>query len=101
MKRRVELMLLCAALSTAAVAGEWRWTLTNPTGRSYQDEMVRLKIDLPADAKQGDYVVKANGKEVVYQIEEVEGRKAAWVAATMGKDETDRVCRGKGRACRV
>ena len=69
------------ALSAGYAVGA-EWVLTNPTGAAYKDEPIRLNVVLPATAKQGDYVVKADGTEVPYQIEEIDGYKYAWVLAT-------------------
>jgi len=79
-------LLLCTVLWTPAV-GAQRWTLTNPTGRVYEDEVLRLKVDLPAGAKPGEIVVTADGKEVPYQIGEADGKPVVWVAASLGPDE--------------
>ncbi|MFW6162350.1 MAG: hypothetical protein ACODAJ_06235, partial [Planctomycetota bacterium] len=89
--------LLCVAAAPWVGADEMRWTLTNPTGWAYEDEVVRLKVDLPNDAEQGDYVVTANGEEVPYQIESLDGEKAIWVAATFGKGETIDYVVSKGK----
>jgi hypothetical protein len=71
-----------AALAAASGAAE-SWTLLNPTGRAYEDEPVRLHLKLPA----GPFLVHEDGKEVPYQIEELDGAKCLWVAATIGKGE--------------
>ncbi|NQT85593.1 hypothetical protein HQ560_02450, partial [bacterium] len=89
-------LALCVAASAASAAPQ-SWTLTNPTGKTYANEVVRLKIDLPASAKQGEYAVKANGKDVLGQIGEYEGRTWMYVVASLGKEEAIEysVSRGK------
>lgn len=59
------------------------WTLTNPTALTYENELVRPKVELPASAVPGQYVVKAGGREVASQLDEVEGKKYLWVAASI------------------
>ena len=86
-------LALCCAASAAAQS----WTLTNPTGKTYENEVVRLKADLPPSARQGEYVVKANGKEVLGQIGEAEGRTWMYVVASLGKDETIEYSVGRGK----
>ena len=71
-----------AAMAATGLAQTGAWTLTNPVARPFQDEPVRLKIALPADARQGGYVVKADGEEVPCQVEQVRGRTFIWVLAT-------------------
>jgi hypothetical protein len=70
-------------LASAACHAAPLWTLKNPTGRVYKDELVRLKLETPA----GDFQVKANGAAVPFQTEEVGGKKRVWVAASFGKGE--------------
>ena len=53
-------LLLFASLAPSITLAQ-EWTLTNPTGREYENEVVRLKVNLPDSAKQGDYVVRAIG----------------------------------------
>ena len=68
---------------SAGYAACAEWVLTNPTGSGYKSEPLRLNVVLPSTAKQGDYVVKAEGKEIPYQIEEIDSYKYAWVLATV------------------
>jgi len=81
----VLLVALAVALLAAsnARAAASTWTLVNPTNRPYQDGPVRLKVDLPATARQGRYVVTAGGEKVACQIELLEGAARAWVLATV------------------
>jgi hypothetical protein len=83
----------------ANIAFAQPWTLTNPTGRTYENEVVRLKVAIPTLAKQGDYRVEANGKEVPCQVGDVDGKKHIFVAATLGEGERIEyeVKRGKPR----
>ncbi|MGD0897310.1 MAG: hypothetical protein ABR915_05695 [Thermoguttaceae bacterium] len=60
-------------------AGE-TWKLTNPTDVRYVDEPVRLGLAAPAGVEGRNLVVRADGKEVVWQVEEIEGRKFLWVS---------------------
>lgn len=64
------------------------WTLMNPTGHLYSNEIVRLKIDWPKGAKTSDYTVEEDGKPVGYQVEEINGRQEIWVATMLPKDKT-------------
>jgi len=85
--------LLCAPPAFAAE----RWTLTNPTDRAYENEVVRLMVSLPAGAKPGEVVVTADGKPVPCQVADVNGKPAVWVAATVapGQSVTYEVARGR------
>lgn len=69
--------------ATVAAAEPLRWTLTNPTGQSYEDEVLRLKVALPEN-EAADFAVFADGKEVPAQLGEEDGQKCLWVAASLG-----------------
>jgi hypothetical protein len=70
-------------------------TLHNPTRRTYENELVRLKAEAPAIP----FAVKSDDREVPYQIGEVEGRKHVWVCVTMegGSSRTFRLLRREDR----
>lgn len=87
---------VCVAVLAAPAAGQ-SWTLTNPTGKTYENEVVRLKIGLPSSAKQGDYVVKADGTEVLGQVGEHEGRKWMYVVASLAEGQSIEYSVGRGR----
>jgi hypothetical protein len=63
------------------------WVLTNPTGREYSDELVRLKLDLPGNFDPAQWRVLEDGQEVPAQLEQVEGKSFLWVAAKLGKGQ--------------
>ena len=90
--------LLTAAVSAAG--GESSWTMMNPTGREYKDELVRLKMDAPKDITTGRYVVKEDGKEISWQIEEIGGKKYIWVVTDLGKGQIHTYEVVQGRAAR-
>jgi len=69
-------------------AAEMRWTLTNPTERRYEDEPVRLQIELPASAKSGEYRAEVDGKEVASQVSDYGGRKSIWVSASLDTEQS-------------
>ena len=66
-----------------ALAVDSKVTLINPTGRIFEKEPVRLQVTLPADAKQGSYVVRNGASEIPCQIEVMDGKPVLWVAATI------------------
>lgn len=88
----------CLAVLPVTVVGQ-SWTLTNPTGtgKAYENEVVRLKINLPISAKQGEYTVKADGKEVLGQIGEYEGRKWMYVVTSLAEDQAIEYSVSRGR----
>jgi len=82
----------------AAPAGaDMTWTLTNPTGRTYENEPVRLKVDLPDSARDGEYRVTADGQDVPCQVGQEDGRTWLYVAASLGPDEQIEYAVSKGR----
>ena len=74
-------------LAIPSPAGD-SWTLMNPTGHMYSNEIVRLKIDWPAGAKRSDYTVEEDGKPVGYQVEEIDGKQEIWVATVLPRGRT-------------
>jgi hypothetical protein len=79
---------ICGSMAVFAAAADSVWTMMNPTGRVYSNELVRIKVSVPADVAADVYVVTEDGKEVPWQIEENEGGKCVWVSADLGRDET-------------
>jgi len=65
--------LLAVVLTAPAVAAD-TWTLHNPTNHKYENEIVRLKLDVP----EGDFKLLRNGEEVPYDIVKQDGRR--WIA---------------------
>jgi hypothetical protein len=63
------------------------WTLTNPTGREYATELVRLKLDLPKDYDPAKWLVLEDAREVAGQVEQIGDKTAIWVAANLGKGQ--------------
>ena len=64
------------------------WRLTNPTGRAAENQVVRLKVNVPDSARQGEYVVKAGDREVASQIGSEAGRNWLYVPVSLAKDES-------------
>lgn len=89
--------VLCTLLGAHAAFAAEQWTLTNPTDRPYEQEVIRLNVDLPAGAKPGEVVVTADGKAVPCQVGEADGKPAVWVAATVGPGESVTYAVAKGR----
>ena len=58
------LPFVALVLTSCARGAESTWTLSNPTGRSFENEAVRLKVDVPASARQDRYAVTADGTSV-------------------------------------
>ena len=91
---------MAALVGVYAAAGD-TWTLMNPTGRDYKDELVRIKVDVPSGIDKKPYVVKEDGKDVPYQIEEIGGRKYIWVVTDLGKGQTHTYTIEPGKSSRV
>lgn len=87
-------VVLCVA-PRAAVGAQF-WTLVNPTDETYVNEPVRLKLDLPDWATPGGFRVLCDGRQVGYQVEEIEGRRWVWVAATLEPSGSARLGLEKG-----
>jgi hypothetical protein len=90
------MLVVCGGLSVAAEQS----TLVNPTKRQYQDEAVRLKTPAPGPA--GTFVVKEDGKETPYQVEQIDGKPYIWVCSSFdpGATHTYEVAPGKPAAAR-
>jgi hypothetical protein len=54
-------------------------SLANPTKRRYKDEVVRLMTAAPGPP--GSFIVREDGSEVPYQVEEIGGKSWIWVGA--------------------
>ena len=69
--------IACAAflvsLTSSAEVGQDS-SLVNPTKRTCKDELIRLKTPAPGA---GTFVVKQDGVEVPYQVEEIDGKQ--WI----------------------
>jgi hypothetical protein len=63
----------------AACAWGQESSLANPTKRHYKDEVVRLMTAAPGPP--GSFIVREDGGEVPYQVEEIGGRNWIWVGA--------------------
>jgi hypothetical protein len=100
-RKLAALALAClAGPISAACAQPQSFTVTNPTDETYASEPVRLKMDLPDDARPGEYVVKTGGREVPSHIEAIEGRTWIWVIVSLkpGQEQTFTVEKGKPKA---
>ena len=75
-------VVVSACGSTYARSSE----ILNPTKRSYEDELVRLKQ--PAPGRAGTFRVERDGVEVPYQVEETEGTAWIWVCSDFEPGET-------------
>lgn len=71
-------------LASAALAMES--VLLNPTDRTYESALVRLKAEVPT----GSFAVKSNGHDVPCQVEEIAGRKWIWVCADFAAGGSNR-----------
>lgn len=60
--------------------------LRNPTLREYGDALVRLTTAAPA----GAFVVKEDGAEIPYQVEEIDGQRWVWVCSTFAPEASHR-----------
>ena len=67
-------LMLATASSRYAIAGS-AWTMMNPTGMTYSNELVRIKVEAPEDVSRDAYAVTEDGKEVPWQVEESDGQK--------------------------
>ncbi|MGD0899226.1 MAG: hypothetical protein ABR915_15425, partial [Thermoguttaceae bacterium] len=76
-----------SCLGAAQSAEPRTWTLTNPTGREYANELVRLKIDLPKDFDPAKWTVLEDGQPVPAQAEQIDGKTFVWVAASLSKGQ--------------
>lgn len=80
-------LFLTVSLGFSSASDHWvgaeTWTLANPTDTRYVDEPVRLEPTLPSKTDVADVIVRADGKEVGWQFEEIEGERRIWVSATI------------------
>lgn len=74
--------------------------MMNPTEMAYGNELVRIKVDVPGDISRDAYTVTEDGKEVPWQVEELEGKRCIWVATDMAAGQTHAYRLQKGRAAR-
>ncbi len=81
------MLWIAACLLWPAVAMAQSWTATNPTDERYIDEPLRLKIDVPAEAKANELTVKADGRIVPFHLETIDGKRWVWVAASLKPGE--------------
>ncbi len=82
-------------------AGQTPWALENPTDANYVDEPVRVGVAPPARAGEANLVVLADGKEVPWQREEIDGNAAIWVSATIAPGQKIEYAFRAGRAARA
>lgn len=73
------------------------WTMVNPTGRSYENELVRVKVSVPADATQESVKLLEDGKEVACQVENMSGGPAVWVMCNLKNGEKHVYALEKGK----
>lgn len=59
------------------------WVLTNPTGRTYSNELVRLKVAVPDRFNATTWTVTEDGREVPFQTERIGMTTCVWVAANL------------------
>jgi len=100
MKLRTSTLLIVGFLAPSITLAQ-PWTLTNPTGRDYENEVVRLKVNLPGSAKQGEYVVLAEDNEVPGQIGQGDGKVWMHVVASLAADESIKYTVQRGRPKQV
>lgn len=75
-----------AAMFVAAVPLAAENVLWNPTDRAYENALVRLKAEAPSES----FVVRLDGKDLPYQVEESAGRKWIWVCADFAAGASNR-----------
>jgi hypothetical protein len=73
-------------------------TLLNPTKRDLTDEVARLKTLAPGPA--GTFVVRDEGGEVPYYVEEIDGKQYIWVLADYAAGETKKFTVVPGKPAR-
>ena len=78
-------LLVAIVLLTAAAAAQ-ECTLVNPTGRAYEDELVRLPSPPPGPA--GSFIVQEDGTEIAYQVERLDGKDWVWVCSNFQPGES-------------
>ena len=81
-------LFMTLVLGDVRAAQAASWTMMNPTGRNYTNEVLRIKLDIPDDISPDSYVVKEDGEDVAWQSEEIGGRKYVWVVTDLSKGKT-------------
>jgi hypothetical protein len=71
-------------------------SLANPTKRAYKDEVVRL-MTVAAATPAGSFIVREDGAEVPYQVEEIGGKNWIWVSSTFEAGSSHKYQVGPGR----
>ena len=91
------LALACAAFMSPAVGQES--TLHNPTRCDCRDEVIRLATPAPGPA--GSFVVREEGREIPYFVEQRDGKNETWVLANLpaGAMKTYQVAAGRPASC--
>ena len=70
-------------------------SLVNPTKRPYKDELARLMT--PAPGPVGSFIVREDGAEVPYQVEEIDGKNWIWVCSTFEPEGSHQYQAAPGR----
>jgi hypothetical protein len=91
------LALACAAFTSPAVCQES--TLHNPTRCDCRDEVIRLATPAPGPA--GSFVVREEGREIPYFIEQRDGKNEIWVLASLPAGATKKYQVVAGRPARA
>ncbi|MEI8122320.1 MAG: hypothetical protein WCI20_09730 [bacterium] len=82
-------MIAVASLTTVSMGAEpgRSWVMTNPTGRLYSNELVRLRVDVPKDFDPAGWTVTEDGRDVSCQTETIDGKPEVWVLTNLGPGE--------------
>ncbi|MCC5830072.1 MAG: hypothetical protein JJU36_11555 [Phycisphaeraceae bacterium] len=89
------LWVLLPVFGTIEAKAELSWTLNNIAG-DYENELVRLKVELPNNADGRNLVVREDGRVVRHQLEIHQGsieriqQADIWVATTIGAGQSKR-----------
>jgi hypothetical protein len=78
-KSDVAVLALSVLVSVCLQAFAQESSIVNPTNRACKDELVRLLTLAPSAA--GTFIVKQDGAEIPYQVEESDGKNWIWVCA--------------------
>ncbi|MBM4019071.1 MAG: hypothetical protein FJ288_12210 [Planctomycetes bacterium] len=89
---------ICLLIGASWVAGQ-ESLLVNPTKRQYADEAVRLLTPAPGPA--GSFVVKEDGAEAPYQVEEIGGSNWIWVCSSFDPGASHKYQVAPGRPVRA
>ena len=76
--------LLCGVSAIAADT----WTMMNPTGMNYSNELVRIKVNVPEGASRETLHVTEDGREIAWQAEQIDGKLCAWVCTDLTNGQT-------------